>query len=404
LNLGAWVVHPLPYPVELGSLLNYQGDNRRNSGYCSYGREDFSNSKRFQSREPREYNPSPDDMLNGPCHIHSAFVDGKRVSRHAMKDCKIFLKLRQVAVNKQAEAKRQGYEGNTNNAPTTTQQANNGASQGQNQPSQGNDNDGGYIPSKGHITTMIQLVSKSNKEEKSINRQVNLAVTKPPATTEYLHWSEQPIEFSREDHPITVPRLGNAPLVLKAQIGTYDVDRVFMDAGSGINLIYAKTLRAIHISLEFLKPTDCSFHGIIPGSANYPLGRIPLNFCFGDCQNYRREMVDFKVMDWPSQYHAILRRPAFSRFMAVPHYTYLVLKMPGPHGIIIVKGSFQLSDLCDKEFHKMAQNFGMIANYGEPKGKVGSATTGVTKQLEGHPAGPEMKKPWVQPSDPKEAT
>jgi hypothetical protein len=89
---------------------------------------------------------------------------------------------------------------------------------------------------------MIQPVPKSNKEEKSITRQVNLVVTSPPATTEYLHWSEQSIEFSRDDHPITVPRPRNAPLVLKAQIGTYDVDRVFMDAGSEINLIYAKTL------------------------------------------------------------------------------------------------------------------------------------------------------------------
>jgi hypothetical protein len=62
------------------------------------------------------------------------------------------------------------------------------------------------------------------------------------------------------------------PLVLKAQIGGYDVERVFMDAGSGINLIYTKMLQVMHISLEFLKPTDCSFHGIIPGSANYPLG------------------------------------------------------------------------------------------------------------------------------------
>jgi hypothetical protein len=193
-------------------------------------------------------------------------------------------------------------------------------------------------------------------------------------------------------------------LVLKAQIGTYDIDGVFMDAGSGINLIYAKTLRAMHISLEFLKPTDCSFHGIIPGSANYPLGRIALNVCFGNRQNYRREKLDFEVMDWPSQYHAILGIPAFSRFMAVPHYTYLVLKMPGPNGIITVKGSFELSDLCDKEFHKMAQNFGMIANYGELKGKATSTTTGVTKQLEGHLAEPEAKKLWVQPSDPKEAT
>jgi hypothetical protein len=286
-----------------------------------------------------------------------------------MKDCTTFLKLQEAAISKQAKAKRQGYEGNTNNAPTKSQQANNGASQGQDQPNQGHDNDGGYVPSKGHITAMIQQVPKSNKEEKSITRQVNLVVTSPPTTTKYLHWSEQPIEFSRDDHPITIPRPGNAPLVLKAQIGTYDINRVFMDVGSGINLIYAKTLQAMHISLKFLKPTDCSFHRIVPGSANYPLGRIALNVCFGNRQNYRREKLDFEVMDWPSQYHAILGRPAFSRFMAVPHYTYLVLKMPGPNGIITVKASFKLSDLCDKEFHKMAQNFGMMANYGEPKDK-----------------------------------
>jgi hypothetical protein len=170
----------------------------------------------------------------------------------------------------------------------------------------------------------------------------------------------------------------------------YDVDRIFMDAGSGINLIYVKMLRAMHISLEFLKPTDCSFHGIVPGSANYPLGRIALNVCFGNRQNYRREKLDFEVMDWPSQYHAILRRPTFSRFMAVPHYTYLVLKMPGPRGIITVKGSFEISDLYNREFHKMAQNFGVIANLAE---KAKSTITEGVKLLEGCIAEPETKKP-----------
>jgi hypothetical protein len=89
--------------------------------------------------------------------------------------------------------------------------------------------------------------------------------------------------------------------------------------------------------------------------------------------------------------------------MAVSHYTYLVLKMPGPRGIIAVKGSFKLSDLCDKEFHKMVQNFGMIANYGEPNDKISSMTAGITKQLEGHPPKPEAKKLRVQSADPKEA-
>jgi hypothetical protein len=158
-------------------------------------------------------------MLNEPCHMHYAYIDGKRVSRHVMKDCRTFLKLQEAVGHKQAEARRQGYDGNTSSAPPANQQATNGAAQGQNQPSQGNENDGGYIPSKGHISAMIQPVPKSNKEQKSISRQVNLAIMSPPVSTEYLHWSEQPIEFNREDHPITVPWPGNAPLVLKAQIG-----------------------------------------------------------------------------------------------------------------------------------------------------------------------------------------
>jgi hypothetical protein len=106
-----------------------------------------------------------------------------------MKDCTTFLKLQEAALSKQAEAKRQGYEGNTSNAPAT-QQENSGALKGQDQPNQGRDDDEGYVLSKGHITAMIQPVPKSNKEEKSITRQVNLAITSPPATTEYLHWSE----------------------------------------------------------------------------------------------------------------------------------------------------------------------------------------------------------------------
>jgi hypothetical protein len=37
-----------------------------------------------------------------------------------------------------------------------------------------------------------------------------------------------------------------------------------MDAGSGINLIYARTLKTMKISPEWLQPTDSSFHGIVP--------------------------------------------------------------------------------------------------------------------------------------------
>jgi hypothetical protein len=86
-------------------------------------------------------------------------------------------------------------------------------------------------------------------------------------------------------------------MVLKAQIGGYDIRRVSMDAGSGINLIYVRTLKAMNISLEWLKPTDYSFHGIVPGSTNHPLGKIELDVCFGNNGNFRREKLEFEVID-----------------------------------------------------------------------------------------------------------
>jgi hypothetical protein len=57
------------------------------------------------------------------------------------------------------------------------------------------------------------------------------------------------------------------------------------------------------------------------------MGRIELDICFSDSSNYRKEKLEFEVMDLPSQYHAILGRPAFAKFMAVPHYAYLTLKI-----------------------------------------------------------------------------
>jgi hypothetical protein len=55
--------------------------------------------------------------------------------------------------------------------------------------------------------------------------------------------------------------------------------------------------------------------------------------------------------------------------------------MPGPNGIITVKGSFELSDMCEKEFHKMAQTFGMTAEYGQLKGKTEKATITNLQQM-----------------------
>src|SRR3954469_25101363 len=57
-----------------------------------------------------------------------------------------------------------------------------------------------------------------------------------------LHGAETSITFSQDDHPPAVPRPGHAPLVLDAQVGGYDMDRVFLDGGGSMNIIIVNTL------------------------------------------------------------------------------------------------------------------------------------------------------------------
>ena len=131
-----------------------------------------------------------------------------------------------------------------------------------------------------------------------------------------------------------------------------------MDGGSGINIIYVDTLKVMGIPVGRLQRSENAFHGIVPGKAVRSGGMIALDVIFGEHINFRKEKLDFEVVDWPSQYNAILGRTAFARFMAIPHYAYLVLKMPGPKGIIKVYGNYKKSNNCDIEFNKISQSFG----------------------------------------------
>jgi hypothetical protein len=75
-------------------------------------------------------------------------------------------------------------------------------------------------------------------------------------------------------------------------------------------------------------------------------------------------------IDGMSSSHAILGRLAFAKFMAVPHYAYLALKIPRPKGTITVLGSFEVANTCDIEFNRMAQTFGMTTEYERLKGET----------------------------------
>ena len=80
-----------------------------------------------------------------------------------------------------------------------------------------------------------------------------------------------------------------------------------------------------------------------------PLGQIDLPITFGDQFNYRTETLTFEVVGFPGTFHAILGRPCYAKFMSVPNYTYLKLKMSGPHRVITIDTPFQRAYECEVE-------------------------------------------------------
>jgi hypothetical protein len=88
---------------------------------------------------------------------------------------------------------------------------------------------------------------------------------------------------------------------------------------------------------------------IVPVNAAHPLGTVVLPVTFGTRENYRTEFIKFEVANFESSYHAILGRPALAKFMEVPHYVYLLLKMPGLSGVPTLHGDLKKSCNCNQK-------------------------------------------------------
>ena len=97
-----------------------------------------------------------------------------------------------------------------------------------------------------------------------------------PAVPRYLWWSEQPIVWSREDHPPRIDNPGELALVVAPQVGGYKFTKVLMDGGSNINILYYDTFRWMNLTDKDLKSSSTVFHGVVPGKSAYHVGRITL--------------------------------------------------------------------------------------------------------------------------------
>ena len=62
----------------------------------------------------------------------------------------------------------------------------------------------------------------------------------------------------------------------------------------------------------------------------------------------------FDIAEFDLPYNGILGRPALAQFMAVSHYAYLTVKMPGPSGRITVPADLKSAVACAEKLFSAA--------------------------------------------------
>jgi hypothetical protein len=103
------------------------------------------------------------------------------------------------------------------------------------------------------------------------------------------------------------------------------------------------------LSRSLLCPSQAPFYVIVPGVVATPIGQISLTVTFGSRENFYLETIQFEVTDFKITYNTFLGWLALSKFMAILHYAYLVLKMLRPRGVISIRGYVKRAFDCDRE-------------------------------------------------------
>jgi hypothetical protein len=80
-----------------------------------------------------------------------------------------------------------------------------------------------------------------------------------------------------------------------------------------------------------------------------PVSQITIHVTFGTWENFYTGTLQFEVADFEIAYNDFSGRPALSKFMAIPHYAFLILKMPRTCGVISIREDIKQSFNCVKE-------------------------------------------------------
>ncbi|KAM1063108.1 hypothetical protein ACFX2A_027907 [Malus domestica] len=143
-----------------------------------------------------------------------------------------------------------------------------------------------------------------------------------------LNWD--PICFyPEEERGIIYPH--NDPLIVEAHIANFEVQRIMVDTGASVNIMFAEAFRALNVVEHLL---DRSIFPLISFSGDIvqPLGSIRLPFTIGTCPYTATITTNFLVVDCPTTYNVSFGRTSINDLKAMVSTYMLLMKFPTPYG------------------------------------------------------------------------
>ncbi|KAM0984505.1 hypothetical protein EV2_012300 [Malus domestica] len=159
------------------------------------------------------------------------------------------------------------------------------------------------------------------------------------------------ITFSDEDliRPIEVPH--NDELVVQMLVATTRVDKILIDTGASVNIIFLSVLKRMGLSERDIVQCRRADNIVAAFGENArPMGIITLPVTAGIAPKSSTVMVDFSVLDdsLGLGYNIIFGIPGLNALRAVPSTYHLLLRFPTEAGIGQVRGD----QLQAREYYK----------------------------------------------------
>ena len=137
----------------------------------------------------------------------------------------------------------------------------------------------------------------------------------------------------------------NDPLVIMLTIEGFNDNRILVDNGSSMDIIYLPTFQQLKLDPGRLRTFDSplvSFNG----DRVYPKGIVTLTVLVGTYSKQLTNQSDFLVVDCPSSYNLIIGRPTLNRWKSITSTYCLKVKFLTENGVGEVKGDQVLAMEC----------------------------------------------------------